>query len=56
MYEGTFRLAAALTVALIERETAQLMADVESATLVESSRDCVLAMVRAAVAHQMSEA
>jgi AcrR family transcriptional regulator len=43
----------ALTVALIERETAQLVADIESASLVESSRGCVLAMVRAAVAHQM---
>jgi AcrR family transcriptional regulator len=43
----------ALTVALIERETAQLLADIESARLVEHSRGCVLAMVRAAVAHQM---
>src|SRR6266702_838532 len=43
----------ALTVALIERETAQLVADIEAAALVESSRGSVLAMVRAAVAHQM---
>lgn len=43
----------ALTVALIERETAQLLADIESAKRVEHSRGCVLAMVRAAVAHQM---
>lgn len=43
----------ALTVALIERETAQLVVDIEAAALVESSRGCVQAMVRAAVAHQM---
>ncbi|MFB9125690.1 TetR/AcrR family transcriptional regulator [Paraburkholderia dipogonis] len=43
----------ALTVALIERETAQLVADVEAASLLENSRDCVQAMVRASVAHQM---
>ncbi|PQV50734.1 TetR/AcrR family transcriptional regulator [Paraburkholderia sp. BL21I4N1] len=43
----------ALTVALIERETAQLVVDIEAAALVESSRDCVQALVRAAVAHQM---
>ncbi|ASL42250.1 HTH-type transcriptional regulator EthR [Burkholderia sp. AD24] len=43
----------ALTVALIERETAQLLVDIESASLVASSRGCVQAMVRAAVAHQM---
>ena len=43
----------ALTVALIERETAQLMADVASASMLEHSRGCVLAMVHAAVAHQM---
>lgn len=43
----------ALTVALIERETAQLVADVEAAALLENSRDSVQAMVRASVAHQM---
>ncbi|MFM0644283.1 TetR/AcrR family transcriptional regulator [Paraburkholderia bryophila] len=43
----------ALTVALIERETAQLIVDIEAAASVESSRGCVQAMVRAAVAHQM---
>lgn len=43
----------ALTVALIERETAQLVADIEAASRVEHSRDSVLAMVRASVAHQM---
>lgn len=43
----------ALTVALIERETAQLVVDIEAAALVESSRGCVQTMVRAAVAHQM---
>ncbi|NML31216.1 TetR/AcrR family transcriptional regulator [Paraburkholderia antibiotica] len=43
----------ALTVALIERETAQLAADIDAATLLENSRDCVRALVRAAVAHQM---
>jgi AcrR family transcriptional regulator len=43
----------ALTVALIERETAQLLVDIEAASLVASSRGCVQAMVRAAVAHQM---
>ncbi|RAS37434.1 TetR/AcrR family transcriptional regulator [Paraburkholderia bryophila] len=43
----------ALTVALIERETAQLLVDIEAASLVASSRGCVQAMVRAAVTHQM---
>jgi AcrR family transcriptional regulator len=43
----------ALTVALIERETAQLVADIDAASLLAGSRDCVQAMVRAAVAHQM---
>ncbi|WP_144143502.1 TetR/AcrR family transcriptional regulator [Paraburkholderia sp. BCC1884] len=43
----------ALTVALIERETGPLLADIEAAALLEGSRDCVRALVRAAVAHQM---
>ncbi|MFT4067520.1 TetR/AcrR family transcriptional regulator [Paraburkholderia sp.] len=43
----------ALTVALIERETAQLAADIHAAAALEISRDCVRALVRAAVAHQM---
>ncbi len=43
----------ALTVALIERETAQLIADIEAAALLESSHDSVRAMVQASVAHQM---
>ncbi|CAD6511841.1 TetR/AcrR family transcriptional regulator [Paraburkholderia metrosideri] len=43
----------ALTVALIERETAQLMADVEAAALLDGSHDSVQAMVQASVAHQM---
>lgn len=43
----------ALTVALIERETAQLLTDVESAALLEGSRECVRALVSASVAHQM---
>lgn len=43
----------ALTVALIERETAQLLADVERAGQGRTARGCIEGMVRAAVAHQM---
>jgi AcrR family transcriptional regulator len=43
----------ALTVALIERETAQLLADVGCAVADETSHGCIEGMVRAAVAHQM---
>jgi AcrR family transcriptional regulator len=43
----------ALTVALIDRETAQLLADIEGARDGKTSRDCIRGMVRAAVAHQM---
>ncbi|MGF6772392.1 AcrR family transcriptional regulator [Paraburkholderia sp. GAS199] len=43
----------ALTVALIERESAQLLADIEAARWLAHSRECVRAMVGAAVAHQM---
>jgi AcrR family transcriptional regulator len=43
----------ALTVALIERETAQLLADIDSAAQGETSRSCIQGMVRASVAHQM---
>lgn len=43
----------ALTVALIERETAQLMQDIEAASRLDDSHECVRAMVQASVAHQM---
>jgi AcrR family transcriptional regulator len=43
----------ALTAALIDRETIQLLADVERATQETTSNGRILAMVRAAVAHQM---
>ena len=43
----------ALTVALIERETSQLLADIELAMRGETSHECIRDMVRAAVAHQM---
>ncbi|MFM0738458.1 TetR/AcrR family transcriptional regulator [Paraburkholderia xenovorans] len=43
----------ALTVALVERETAQLTADMQAARLLDGSREVVQAMVRASVAHQM---
>ena len=43
----------ALTVALIERETAQLLVDVEHAAQGRTARGRIEDMVRAAVAHQM---
>lgn len=43
----------ALTVALIERETAQLLADVERAGQGQTSHGRILDIVRASVAHQM---
>jgi AcrR family transcriptional regulator len=43
----------ALTVALIERETAQLVQDVEAAALGETALQRLTGMVQAAVAHQL---
>ncbi|HWW03929.1 TetR/AcrR family transcriptional regulator [Collimonas sp.] len=43
----------ALTVALIERETAQLLLDIERAAQGQTARSRIQYMVRAAVAHQM---
>jgi AcrR family transcriptional regulator len=43
----------ALTAALIDRETLQLLTDVERATQESTANGRILAMVRAAVAHQM---